>query len=201
MSALRWQCSDPLESLREGGLKEGERLPGPGPPRLMTDRSHLSGPTNVYMWQPLTAHFVHFDYTFLTLSCTITLFSTVVCLHAALWAQSFASMGNRWLHNALWYHWTLVSVIIGISFRRLSATNMATTHWLANNYWWYVPYVAFVFQPHSRYGGFEIQENHRFHQLLCSKYFLLVFIRTLEAREKEFSTQDKLVTTLALVKG
>ena len=51
-----------------------------------------------------------------------------------------------------------------------------------------------VLQPNSRYGGFEKQENHRFHQLLCSKYFLLTFIRTLEARQREFSAQDKSVT-------
>jgi len=31
--------------------------------------------------------------------------------------------------------------------------------------------------------------------LLCSKYFLLVFIRTLEARQNDFSAQDKYVTT------
>jgi len=51
--------------------------------------------------------------------------------------------------------------------------------------------VLIALQPNSRYGGFEKLENHRFHQLLCSKYFLLNFIRTLEARHKEFSAQDK----------
>jgi len=28
----------------------------------------------------------------------------VVCLHAATRVQLFASEGNGWLHNALWYH-------------------------------------------------------------------------------------------------